>query len=71
MFYLVRNTTIAIGWLTTPGHTWFNKHELRQIKYLMGNLGHHHIFTMMLVFAGQFKNYPFQLVVIFYLIDFS
>jgi hypothetical protein len=47
MFRLVKNTVIVIGWLATPGHSWFGKHELRQIKHLMGNLGHPHIFTAM------------------------
>jgi hypothetical protein len=31
----------------------------------MGDLMHPHIFTAMLASAGQFKIYPFQLVVIF------
>jgi hypothetical protein len=44
MFCLVKNTVTVIGWLTTPGHSWFGKHELRQIKHLMGDLGHPHIF---------------------------
>jgi hypothetical protein len=59
IFRLVRNIAIVIGWLTMLGHTWFNKHELRQIKHLIGNLGHSHIFTVMLAYAGQFKIYPF------------
>jgi hypothetical protein len=46
MFRLVRNTTTAIGWLTTPGHSAFDKHELRQIKHLMDDLGHPHIFLL-------------------------
>jgi hypothetical protein len=50
----------------TAEHTWFGKHELRQIKHLMGDLGYHHIFTAILASADQFKIYPFQLVVIFY-----
>jgi hypothetical protein len=54
MFYFVKTTTITIGWLTTSGHSWFDKHELRQIKYLMGDLGHPHIFIAMLTSAGQF-----------------
>jgi hypothetical protein len=29
---------VVIGWLTTPGHLWFDKHKLWQIKHLMGNL---------------------------------
>jgi hypothetical protein len=45
-FCLVRNTIIAIGWLMTSGHTWFGKHELRQIKNLIVDLGHSHIFTV-------------------------
>jgi hypothetical protein len=44
MFHLVKNTTSAISWLTTSGHSWFGKHELRQIKHLMGDLGHPDIF---------------------------
>jgi hypothetical protein len=59
MFRLVRNTTTAIGWLTTPGHSAFGKHELRQIKRLMGDLGHPHIFTAMLASAGQYINFLF------------
>jgi hypothetical protein len=65
MFHLVRNTTIVIGWLMTPGHTWFGKHELGQIKHLISDFGHPHIFTAILASTGQFKIYPFQLVVIF------
>jgi hypothetical protein len=59
MFCLVKNIVTAIGWLTTPGYSWFNKHELRQIKHLMDDLGHPHIFTAILASAGQFKIYPF------------
>jgi hypothetical protein len=29
IFHLVRNTTTTIGWLTTSGHIWFDKPELR------------------------------------------
>jgi hypothetical protein len=65
MFHLVKNTVTAIGWLMIPEHSWFGKHELRQIKHLMGDLGHLYIFTVILAFAGQFKIYPFQLVVFF------
>jgi hypothetical protein len=54
MFRLVKNTVTAIGWLTTPGRSGFGKHELRQIKHLMGNLGHPHIFTAMFASAGQY-----------------
>jgi hypothetical protein len=54
MFRLVKNTANAIGWLTTHGRSWFVKHELHQIKHLMGNLGHPHIFTVMLASAGQY-----------------
>jgi hypothetical protein len=68
IFRLVRITTIAIGWLTKSGHTWFDKHELWQIEHLMGDLRHSHIFTAMLASASQFKIYPFQFIVIFYLI---
>jgi hypothetical protein len=66
IFCLVSNTATVIGWLTTAEYIWFGKHELRQVKHLMGDLGHHHIFTTMLASADQFKIYPFQLVVIFY-----
>jgi hypothetical protein len=59
MFCLVRNTATAIGWLTTPGHSAFGKHELCQIKYLMGDLGYPHIFTAMLTFAGPYLNFLF------------
>jgi predicted methyltransferase len=52
MFRLVRITATAIDWLTKPGHAAFGKHELRQIKHLMGDLGHPHIFTSMLASAG-------------------
>jgi hypothetical protein len=48
MFSLVRNTVTAICWLTTLGHIWFDKYELRQIKNLMTDLGH-----------PQFKFCPF------------
>jgi hypothetical protein len=57
IFRLVNNTATAIGWFTTPGHSWFGKYELRRIKYLMGGLGHPHIFTAMLVSAGQYLNF--------------
>jgi hypothetical protein len=40
MFCLVKNTVTVIGLLTTPGYSWFGKHELRQIKYLMGDFEH-------------------------------
>jgi hypothetical protein len=59
MFRLVRNTSTAIGWLTLPKHSWFDKHELRQIKHLMGNLWYTHIFTAMFAFTSQFKIYLF------------
>jgi hypothetical protein len=59
MFRLVRNTATTIGWLTTPGHLAFDKHELCQIKHLMGDLGHPHIFTAMLASAGQYFNFLF------------
>jgi hypothetical protein len=52
MFCLVKNITTAIDWLTKPGHAGFDKHELRQIKHLMGDLDHPHIFTSMLASAG-------------------
>jgi hypothetical protein len=52
MFRLVKNTTTAIDWLMKSGHAAFDKHELRQIKYLMGDLGHPYIFTSMLASAG-------------------
>jgi hypothetical protein len=54
MFRLVKNIVTAIGWLMTPGHSWFDKYELRQIKYLMGDLGHPHIFTAILASIGHF-----------------
>jgi hypothetical protein len=57
MFRLVKNTATAIGWLTTPGHSWFDKHELRQIKHLMGDLGHPYIFTTMLAYPDQYLNF--------------
>jgi hypothetical protein len=57
MFCLVRNTATTIGWLTTPGHSAFGKHELRQIKHLISHLGHPHIFTAMLASAGQYLNF--------------
>jgi hypothetical protein len=50
----VKNTATVIGWLTMPGHSWFGKHELRQIKHLMGDLGYPYIFTAMLTSAGQY-----------------
>jgi hypothetical protein len=59
MFRLVRNIATAIGWLMTPGHSAFDKPELRQIKHLMGDLGHPHIFTAMLASAGQYFNFLF------------
>jgi hypothetical protein len=52
MFRLVKNTVTVIDWLTKPGHAVFGKHELRQIKYLMDDLGHPRIFTSMLASAG-------------------
>jgi uncharacterized Zn-finger protein len=55
IFRLVRNTTTAIGWLTTPEHIWFGKHKLMQIKNFMADLGHPHIFTTILASTGQFK----------------
>jgi hypothetical protein len=55
MFRLVRNIATAIGWHTTLGHSAFGKHELRQIKHLMADLGHPHIFTAMLDSAGQYS----------------
>jgi hypothetical protein len=57
MFSLVKNTATTIGWLTMPGHSEFGKHELRQIKHLMGDLGHPHIFTAMLAFADQYLKF--------------
>jgi hypothetical protein len=59
MFRLVKNTATAICWLTTPTYIRFGKHELRQIKYLMGDLGHPHIFTTILASAGQYLNFLF------------
>jgi hypothetical protein len=54
---LVKNAATAIGWLTTFGHSEFDKHELCQIKYLMGDLGHSYIFTVILASAGQYLNF--------------
>jgi hypothetical protein len=51
MFRLVKNTATSSGWFTTPGHSWFGKHKLHQIKHLVGNLWHPHIFTAMLTSA--------------------
>jgi hypothetical protein len=59
MFRLVKNTATAIGWFTTLRHSWFGKHELCQIKHLMGDLGHPHIFTAILTSAGQHLNFLF------------
>jgi hypothetical protein len=53
MFCLVKNTATVIGWLTTPGHSGFDKYELHQIKHLMGDLYHPYIFTTILASAGQ------------------
>jgi hypothetical protein len=71
MIYLVKNIATAIGWLTTPGHSWFDKHELRQIKHLIDDLGHPYILTTMLAYVGQFLFFPFQFIGIFNLINFS
>jgi hypothetical protein len=54
IFCLMKNIAIVIGWLNTPGHSWFGKHELRQINHLIGDLGHRHIFIVMLASAGQY-----------------
>jgi hypothetical protein len=51
IFHFVKNTANTIGWPTTPGHSAFDKHELRQIKYLMGD------FTAMLASAGPYLNF--------------
>jgi hypothetical protein len=51
MFRLVKNTVTTIDWLTKLGHAVFGKHELCQIKHLMGDLGHPYIFTSMLASA--------------------
>jgi hypothetical protein len=59
MFRLVKNTATAIGWFTTLRHSWFGKHELCQIKHLMGDLGHPYIFTAILASAGQHLNFLF------------
>jgi hypothetical protein len=59
MFRLVRNTATDIDWFTTPGHSAFGKHELRQIKHLMGDLGHPYIFTAMFASAGQYLIFLF------------
>jgi hypothetical protein len=57
IFRLVKNTGTAIGWLTMPGHSTFGKYELRQIKNLMGDLDHPHIFTVILVSVGQYLKF--------------
>jgi hypothetical protein len=62
MFRLVKNTATAFSWLMTPGHSWFDKHELRYIKHLMDDLGHSHIYTMMLASAGQILIFPLQFI---------
>jgi hypothetical protein len=59
MFRLVKNTAATIGWLMTLRHSWFGKHELRQIKYLMGDLGHPNIFIAILASASQYLNFLF------------
>jgi hypothetical protein len=59
MFRLVNNTATTIGWLTTPEHSWFGKHKLRQIKHLIGDLGYPHIFTAMLASACQYLIFLF------------
>jgi hypothetical protein len=59
IFRLVNNIATAISWLTTPEHSCFDKHELRQIKHLMGDLMHPHIFTAMLASAGQYLIFLF------------
>jgi hypothetical protein len=61
MFHLVKNTIIVIGWVMTLGHSWFNKHQLRQIKHLTSNLGHRHIFIAMFKSAGQYLIFYFNL----------
>jgi hypothetical protein len=71
MFRSVKNTTTAIGWLMTSGHSLFGKHELRQIKHLIGDLEHPHIFTTMLASVRQYLIFLFQFVGTFNLIDFS
>jgi hypothetical protein len=57
MFRLVKNTVTVIGWLTTSELSLFGKYELRKIKHLMDDLGHPHIFTVMLASAGQYLNF--------------
>jgi hypothetical protein len=57
IFRLVKNTVTVIGWLTMLGHSWFGKHELRQINHLMGDLGHPYIFTAMLASTGQYLKF--------------
>jgi hypothetical protein len=59
MFRLVKNTATIIDWLTTPEHSWFGNHELRQIKYLMDDLGHPYIFTVILASTGQYLFFLF------------
>jgi hypothetical protein len=64
MFRFVKNIATAIDWLTKPKHVAFGKHELRQIKYLMGDLGHLHIFTSMLASAVFFFNFNLCVILI-------
>jgi hypothetical protein len=59
MFRLVKNTVIAVGWLNTLGHSWIDKHKLRQIKHLMSDFGYPHIFTAMLASADQYLIFLF------------
>jgi hypothetical protein len=69
--HLVRNMTIAIGWLTTSEHTWFDKHELRQIMNLIADLEHPYIFMAMLASTGEFNFCPILFVITLYCIDFT
>jgi hypothetical protein len=65
MFHLVRSTTNAIGWIKASehlGYTWFVEYELRHINNSMVDLGHERIFSVMLVYSGQFNFYPFLFV---------
>jgi hypothetical protein len=59
IFRLMKNTVITIGWLNTSEHSWFDKHEFRQIKHLIGDLGHPHIFTAMLASGREYLNFLF------------
>jgi hypothetical protein len=60
MFRLVKNIATVICWLTTLGHLGFDKYELYQIKHLMSDLGHPHIFIAILASARQYLFFPYS-----------